>query len=54
MVLPPHLASGRGLLVQTGDGLLAIELAQRPGRRAVSGRDLLNGMRGLAGSILGT
>ncbi len=38
--------------VQTGDGLLAVREAQRPGRRALSAAELLRGMPGLIGKRL--
>ncbi len=52
----PHGAqvpAGAGFAVGCGDGLLAIVRAQRAGRRALSGEELLRGFRGLLGKRLG-
>jgi hypothetical protein len=40
--------------VRSGRGLLAVVRAQRPGRRALTGEELLRGFRGLLGKQLGT
>lgn len=46
--------AGAGFVVRCGRGLLAVVRAQRPGRRALSGEELLRGFRGLLGKRLGT
>jgi methionyl-tRNA formyltransferase len=43
----------KGFTVQTGDGLLAVLEAQRAGRRRMTSSELLAGMPGLIGSVLG-
>lgn len=43
----------RGILVQTGEGLLAIARLQLEAKKAMGFRDFANGVRGLAGSTLG-
>ena len=50
VAVPP----GAGFAVHCGTGLLAVVRAQRAGRRAVSGEELLRGWRGLLGKKLGT
>lgn len=47
------MAPGAGFAVSCGHGLLAIVRAQRPGKRAMSGVELLRGYRGLLGKQLG-
>ena len=44
---------GAGFAVRCGQGLLAVVRAQRAGKRAVSGDELLRGFRGLLGRRLG-
>jgi methionyl-tRNA formyltransferase len=46
-------AAGAGFAVRCGRGLLAVVRAQRAGRRAVSGEELLRGWRDLLGKRLG-
>ena len=46
--------AGAGFAVRCGRGLLAVVRAQRSGRRALSGEELLRGFRGLLGKRLGT
>ncbi len=46
--------AGAGFVVRSGRGLLAVVRAQRPGRRALTGEELLRGFRGLLGKQLGT
>ncbi len=46
--------SGAGFAVRCGQGSLAIVRAQRPGRRVVTGVELLRGFRGLLQKRLGT
>ena len=43
----------RTFAVQTGVGRLAVLRAQRPGRRGMTGLDLLRGAHGMAGEVLG-
>lgn len=52
---PPHSEApgGAGFAVRCGEGRLAVVRAQRAGRRAVSGAELLRGWRGLLGKRLG-
>lgn len=45
--------AGAGFAVRCGDGALAIVQAQRPGRRVVTGEELLRGFRGLLQKRLG-
>ncbi len=45
--------AGAGFAVRCGEGSLAIVRAQRPGRRILSGDELLRGFRGLLGKRLG-
>jgi methionyl-tRNA formyltransferase len=45
--------AGAGFAVQCGRGLLAIVRAQRPGKRAITGAELLRGWRDLIGKQLG-
>ena len=45
--------AGAGFAVRCGQGLLAVVRAQRAGRRALSGEELLRGFRGLLGKRLG-
>lgn len=54
--LPPGVEApaGAGFAVRCGRGLLAVVRAQRAGRRALSGEELLRGFRGLLGKRLGT
>jgi methionyl-tRNA formyltransferase len=54
--LPQNAAvpEGAGFAVQCGRGWLAIVRAQRPGRRAVTGAELLRGWRDLVGKRLDT
>jgi methionyl-tRNA formyltransferase len=44
---------GRGILVQTGDGILAVERLQYRTKKALDWKDFLNGVRGFTGSRLG-
>jgi len=43
----------KGILIQTGDGLLAVRELQLPARKALDFRSFLNGNPALAGSCLG-
>jgi methionyl-tRNA formyltransferase len=43
----------RGILVQTGDGVLAVSMLQYGGKRALGWKDFLNGARGFIGRRLG-
>ena len=43
----------RGILVQTGEGLLALTRLQLEKKKALSFMDFVNGTRGIAGAILG-
>lgn len=54
--LPEGVAAptGAGFAVRGGRGLLAVVRAQRAGRRAVSGEELLRGWRGLLGKRVGS
>ncbi len=45
--------AGAGFAVRCGKGLLAVVRAQRAGRRALTGEELLRGFRGLLGKRLG-
>ena len=45
---------GAGFAVRCGSGLLAVVRAQRSGRRALTGQELLRGFRGLLDKRLGT
>lgn len=49
----PDNAAEAAFAVQTGDGLLAVTEAQRSGRRSLPSADLLRGLPGLVGSLLG-
>jgi methionyl-tRNA formyltransferase len=42
-----------GILVQTGEGILAVTELQYQAKKALYFRDFLNGARDFAGSILG-
>lgn len=55
LVLPHGVSApaGAGFAVRCGRGLLAVVRAQRAGRRALGGEELLNGFRGLIGRRLG-
>ncbi len=55
LALPPdaEAPAGAGFAVRCGQGLLAVVRAQRAGRRALSGQELLRGFRGLLGKRLG-
>ncbi len=46
-------AGDRGPVVATGEGALCIDAGQLPGRRPVSGADLVNGRHLAAGMVLG-
>ncbi|MFO1375427.1 MAG: methionyl-tRNA formyltransferase [Steroidobacteraceae bacterium] len=46
-------AGDRGPVVATGEGALCIDTGQLPGRRPVSGSDLVNGRHLAAGMVLG-
>jgi len=48
-----NLPEGAGFGVQCSRGALAVVRAQRPGKRAVTGEELLRGWRGLIGKQLG-
>ncbi len=50
----PEPPAGAGFAVRCGEGLLAIVRAQRAGRRALSGEELLRGFRGLLGKRMGS
>jgi hypothetical protein len=41
-----------GILIQTGDGVLAVSMLQYQSRKALSWRDFLNGSRDFIGSCL--
>lgn len=43
----------RGIMVQTGEGLLALTRLQLRGKKAMGFKDFANGARGLVGSLLG-
>lgn len=43
----------RGILIQTGDGLLAVRDLQLASRKAMNFSSFMNGIRGFAGSVLG-
>ena len=45
--------SGKGILVQTGNGLLAIRSLQLEGKKRLSWKEFINGIRNLEGVILG-
>ncbi len=45
--------NGANLVIACGEGMLAIELARRPGRGAVSGRELADGLRLSGGDPFG-
>ena len=45
--------SGKGILVQTGKGLLAIRSLQLEGKKRLSWKEFINGIRNLEGVILG-
>ncbi len=47
------LDKSRGIMVQTGKGLLALRRLQLQAKKALSHGDFANGTRGLAGSVLG-
>ena len=51
--LPAAAGEEESFSVQTGSGRLAILRIQRPGKRAVSGREFLRGQPGLIGARLG-
>jgi methionyl-tRNA formyltransferase len=50
----PEEASKAAFAVQTGEGLLAVLVAQRAGKRALPSADLLRGLPGLIGRRFGT
>jgi len=52
--LPPEARSEASFSVQCGAGRLAVLRAQRPGKRALGGSELLRGLPRLVGSRLGT
>jgi methionyl-tRNA formyltransferase len=56
--LPPgtilSVDKSRGIMVQTSEGLLALERLQLRGKKAMGFKDFSNGARDLAGSFLGT
>lgn len=41
-----------GILVKTGDGLLAVKLLQRQGKKAMNYKDFMNGARDFIGTVL--
>jgi methionyl-tRNA formyltransferase len=43
----------RGILVQTGDGLLAVRSLQLQAKKALGFASFMNGVRGFTGSVLG-
>ncbi len=43
----------RGILVRTGDGLMALTKLQLSGRKALSHKDFVNGLRNIEGLLLG-
>ena len=47
------LDKSRGIMVQTGEGLLALRRLQLQTKKALPWRDFANGVRDLPGSILG-
>jgi methionyl-tRNA formyltransferase len=47
------LDKSRGIMVQTNDGLIALRRLQVQHKKALSYREFANGMRGLAGAVLG-
>jgi methionyl-tRNA formyltransferase len=51
--LPAEAGSPPTFAVQAGEGRLAVVRAQRPGRQAIEGGQLLRGARGLLGDVLG-
>ncbi len=48
------LDKARGLMVQTGDGLIALGRLQLQAKKALPYREFANGVRDLAGAVLGT
>lgn len=42
---------GMGILVQTGDGILAVTELQRQGKKAMSAESFMNGERGIVGTV---
>jgi methionyl-tRNA formyltransferase len=48
-----NVDKSRGIMVQTGAGLLAITVLQSHGRKPLGFKDFINGARGLVGSHLG-
>ncbi|MDR3199932.1 MAG: methionyl-tRNA formyltransferase, partial [Spirochaetales bacterium] len=49
----PGVDTNKGILVQTGDGLLAIRGLQLQAKKAMNFTSFMNGVRGFTGSILG-
>ncbi len=43
----------RGILIQTGEGLLAVQALQLQGKKSLLWQFFVNGVRGIEGSILG-
>ncbi|OHD18296.1 MAG: methionyl-tRNA formyltransferase [Spirochaetes bacterium GWD1_61_31] len=48
-----NVDKSRGIMVQTGQGRLALRCVQLPGKKALSHREFANGVRDLAGLCLG-
>ncbi len=46
-------ADAAGIVVATGQGALAVDVAQLPGRKPLPARELLNGLALPAGTVLG-
>jgi methionyl-tRNA formyltransferase len=44
----------RGILVQTGDGVLAVTMLQYRTKKALEWRAFINGVRDFTGALLGT
>ena len=42
-----------GILVQTGNGILAVQRLKLQSKKALSWKDFLNGVHGFVGSVLG-
>ena len=53
-MLPPEVGEKEALAVQTGEGLLAILLLQRAGRRSLPAAEFIRGQRDLLGRRLGS
>jgi len=48
-----YIDKSRGIVVQTGEGRIALRRLQLPGKKALAFKDFRNGVRDFMGTVLG-